>query len=549
MKNSIAILSVLLLNSFSSHSQAQINLNFNQTNATVNTNGVLFYDTINQTAGYEVPKNLGNHAIYSSSFWFGGEDVNGQLKLAAQKYHTDSDFSTGPLSTFSGGLNNGVPYGDAQTNAASIALSNKIFTMDKSTIQNFITWWNCENGITPQSQCNNVVAPSNNEMQQILNWPAHGDVALAQDYNMAPFYDNPNGPEGANGKYDPLIDGDYPCVPGHSNAFILFNDKGGVHSSGGDPIGLEFHMMVYQYASNDFLDNTTFVNLKVINRSTQTLSNFKVANFTDPMIGDYSDDYVGSNPSKNMVYAYNSDNNDAEYGVDPPAIGVVLLNAPMSVAGVMNNQSGIPAMQTPNLATEYWGYMNGEWGNSGLPFTDGGNGYNGTIPTNYMYDDINNWSEINEGQTPGDRQMFLASDQGTFVPGGVKEYDYAFIYARLGDHLQNVDSLFSIADKVQSFYDGQSSTCPHIFDPTLGTDKVDDQINNISLYPNPAQDQFKIAIEGAFDVEIYSIAGQLIYQANSVQPQQNIATPNHSGIYFVKVRQNGQTTTLKMIIE
>ena len=549
MKNSITLLTILLLISLNSYGQAQINLDFNQTNAIVNTNGVLFYDTINHTAGYEVPKSSGIQAFYSSSFWFGGEDVNNQIRLAAQKYHTDADFSTGPLSTFGGGVNNGVPYGDAEIDSATMAMYNKIIILDKSTVQDFITWWNCNNGVTPQNQCNNVVAPSSNDMQQILNWPAHGDVALGQDYYLAPFYDNPNGPNGANGVYDPIADGDYPCIPGHRVAYIIFNDKGAAHSSGGEPIGLEFHMMVYQYATNDFLDNTTFVNLKVINRSTQTLYNFKVANFSDPMIGDNSDDYVGSNPSKNMIYAYNSDNNDAEYGVNPPAVGVVLLNAPISVAGVINNQSGIPAMQSPEISAEYWGYMNGQWGNSGVHFTQGGNGYNGTVPTNFMYDDINNWSEVTEGNAAGDRQMFIATDQGTFSPGAVKAYDFAFIYARKGNNLQNVDSLFVIADSVQSFYDNQASNCPHIFDPTLGTVDIEDQINNINLYPNPAQGQFKIDIQGAFDLEIYSIAGQLIYQKNNVQPHQNISAPNNKGIYFVKVHQNGQIATVKMIIE
>ncbi|MFK8045316.1 MAG: T9SS type A sorting domain-containing protein [Crocinitomicaceae bacterium] len=549
MKNSSTYLALLLLVSVTSYGQEQIDLNFNQTSATINTNAVLFYDTINQTAGYEIPKNSGIHAMYSNSFWFGGEDVNGQIRLAAQKYNTDSDFSTGPLSTFGGSFNNGVPYGDAQTDSSTIANYNQIFTVEKSGIQDFITWWNCTNGITPPGQCSNVVAPSANDLDKILNWPAHGDIALGHDYYLAPFYDNPDGPNGANGIYDPIADGDYPCIPGHKAAYIIFNDKGGVHSSGGAPIGLEFHMTVYQFATNNFLDNTSFVKLKAINRGTQTLFNFKVANFTDPMIGDATDDYVGSNLSKNMIYAYNSDNNDVEYGINPPAMGVVLLNAPMSVAGVMNNQSGIAAMQTPNISSEYWGYLNGQWGNSGVNFTEGGNGYGGTVATNYLYSDIVNWSEISEGQTAGDRQMFMASDGDIFSPGEVQEFEYAFISVRKGNHLENVDSLFVIADSVQSFYDNQINDCPHVFDPTLGTIESNNQIQNISIYPNPVQSQFKIDIEGEFDLEIYSITGQLVYEAMNIQPQQNVLAPTSGGIYFVKIYQNGQVTTLKMVID
>jgi len=511
-----------------SYSQVQTNLNHNNVAATINTNVVLFNNPANNSAGYEIPKNSGNHAIYSSSFWFGGVDINGQLRLAAQKYSTDNDFSTGPLSTFGGATNTntGMAFGDAETTPSQISASNRIWTVSCADIQSHIS----QNGTT----------------QDIIDWPAHGDVSLGQDFYLAPFYDNPNGPNGANGVYDPIGDGDYPLIRGNKASYMIFNDKGNPHSSGGEPIGLEVHMMVYQYNTYDFLNNTTFVNLRVINRGTQFLSPFKLGSFTDPSIGDYNDDFVGCHPSKNLIYAYNSDNNDLDYVQNPPAIGVVSLNNSVDVAGYMNNQSVNPAMQTPQIASEYWGFMNGEWGNSGVHFTESGNGFGGTIPTNYIYSDINIWSEVSESNSGGDRQMFFATADTDLVAGGLVEYDFAFIYSREGDNIQNVNDLFAVADSVQAFFDEGISTCDQ---NSLLSMKNSSESIPLSIYPNPVQHEFRVSTSGTFDIEIFDITGKLVREQTNLNQNQVIESPTDVGIYLVKITQNGKTETLKLIVE
>ncbi|MFK8037119.1 MAG: T9SS type A sorting domain-containing protein [Crocinitomicaceae bacterium] len=526
MKN-LFLVSILLI-TIIGYTQTSVILDHNNVAATINTNVVLFNNDVNNSVGYEIPKNSGNHAIYSSSFWFGGVDINGQLRLAAQKYTTDNDFSTGPLSTFGGSTNTntGMAFGDAEITPSQITEYNRTWTVTCADIQSHIL----QNGTS----------------QSILEWPAHGDVSLGQDFYLAPFYDNPNGPNGANGIYAPLVDGDYPLIRGNKATYMIFNDKGNTHSSGGEPIGLEIHMMIYQYNTYDFLNNTTFVNLRVINRSTQFLSPFKLGSFTDPSIGDYNDDFVGCHPSKNLIYAYNSDNNDLEYGQNPPAIGVISLNNSVDVAGHMNNQSNNSAMHTPETASEYWGYMNAEWGNSGVHFTDSGTGFGGTISTNYIYSDINTWSEVSESNVGGDRQMFLATESTELVAGDLKEYDFAFIYSRDGDNLQNVNDLFDVADSVQAFFDNGINTCDQ--NSLLSNNDI---IKNspVVIYPNPANNQFKIDLDGVFDIEIYSISGQLITIHQKINRNKVLETPSARGVYFIKISQNGQYKTEKLIVE
>ncbi|MGB1104647.1 MAG: hypothetical protein ACPG21_13620 [Crocinitomicaceae bacterium] len=109
------------------------------------------------------------------------------------------------------------------------------------------------------------------------------------------------------------------------------NDKADVHETGSDPIGIELHYLLYQYNTADYLNDVTFINLKVINRGTETLSDFRVGCFSDLDLGNPTDDYIGVNVDRNMMYIYNADNLDEAgmvpgYGTNPPALGVSMLN-------------------------------------------------------------------------------------------------------------------------------------------------------------------------------------------------------------------------------
>ena len=49
-----------------------------------------------------------------------------------------------------------------------------------------------------------LASPSNDVLNRIYSWPAHGDVSQYQDYYLAPYKD-----VDSDGKYDPMK-GDYP---------------------------------------------------------------------------------------------------------------------------------------------------------------------------------------------------------------------------------------------------------------------------------------------------------------------------------------------------
>ena len=365
----------------------------------------------------------------------------------------------------------------------------------------------------------------------ILDWPAHGDVSLNQDFYLAPFVDL-NG----NGIYDP-IDGEYPLIRGDKASYMILNDIANVHSeTGGDPIGIECHFMFYQFNTTDDLDNTTFVNIKLINRGTQTLYDFSVGSFLDADIGDANDDFMGCDSTLNLLYAYNGTNTDVQYGSNPPAVGLISLSQDLGTAGLF--LSSMAAMDVPSTPTEYHLNMTGFF-NDGAPRTLGGNGYGGTIANKFQYhgnpNNSGEWTEINEGNFASDRRMFCAIEPFTLVPFQEICLDFAYVVGDGGNNLENVNNLMGAANVVQTFFDNQNFACEN-YEDFMSVDQHEKV--EFMIYPQPANQSFKVDIEGQFDLEIFSLTGELVYSQNNVLPNTSIFPNISAGSYLMQVKKN-----------
>lgn len=344
----------------------RIFMEFNNIRALVETGGSLWQDRANSRSSYEYPKDSRNHVIYSGALWMGGEDINGQLKLAAHKFRQGNDFWPGPLGDLIPGTGNYDPFipqnadvtlykdnGAAEVFPATCTQYDDFFTVRKTEILQFIAWWNCENGVTDPDDCGEIERPDQEVLDRIVNWPAHGDESLGQDFYLAPFYDNALEGETGNGVYRPLEDGDYPWYDieeeidcrndrrvtlfGDETHWWVFNDKGNIHTeTGGDPIGMEIRAQAFSFATDDEINDMTFYNYELINRGTQTLYETYFGQWVDADIGYglNDDDYVGCDVSRGLGYTYNGDLNDEGggnqpgYGENPPAVGVDFFEGP-----------------------------------------------------------------------------------------------------------------------------------------------------------------------------------------------------------------------------
>jgi hypothetical protein len=472
----------------------------------------LFQDITTMSAGYEVPKGSGNSALFNLSFWFGGVDVAGQLKLSGTLYTPHVDLFPGPLTTS----------GDAEATPGGGA--DIIYPMSKSIVDNHIANWS---------------EPGYEVPDEILNWPAHGDVSLDQDYYLAPFNDTDG-----DGNYTPE-NGDFPLIRGDFATYTIMNDKLDLHTeSGGDPIGLEVHQMVYTFATDDYLNNTVFVHSRLINRGTQSLFDFKVGAFVDPDIGFSGDDYIGVNTANHVVFAYNGGATDFEYGENPPAIGVVSLNHDItSFAPIFNapGPQGVPA-----ISSEFYNYLDGRW-RDGTPFTRGGVGYGGEEVTSFVFDgnpnDLDTWSEIAADLPPSERRGVAANSIGDFLPNDEICVDYAIVYNRDGDFLENVQGVIDLAGDVRDFYNDFGYECEK---SSLGFSETKDL--NYNFYPNPSNGQITIAFHGDYNLEILDITGKIVFEENELSGTTQINHALADGLYLVRLSQGNKQTVKRLVV-
>jgi hypothetical protein len=447
---------------------------FNNVKVLIETGGSMWQDRTTSVAAYEYPKGSKNHLMYSGALWMGGEDINGQLKLAAHTFRTGNDFWPGPLGGLIAGSGNYNPFvvqtadlnlvrdnGAADITPSQCNKYDKFYTIRKAEVQQFITWWNCENGVSSIEDCAEVEPLDPEIEEKITNWPAHGDPALGEDEFLAPFYDNtPPNSSGPNGFYDPINDGDYPWYDirdeidcrndrritlfGDETNWWVFNDKGNIHTeTGGDPIGMEIRAQAFTFATDDAINDMTFYNYELINRGTQTLYNTYFGQWADPDVGNSTNDFVGCDVSRGLGYAYNGESTDdgqggqPGYGANVPAIGIDFFEGPYQDSDGEDNAKGILPNQAlngigygdgvadnerfgmrrfvyynigagnngdPSAATHYYNYLQGLWQNS-APMLYGGNGYNSgttSLEAAFMFpgdSDPLNWST--DGIPPG----------------------------------------------------------------------------------------------------------------------------------------------------
>lgn len=401
-----------------SPANTRLTMEFNAVSCQLETGGLLFLDRANGLATYRVPKTGLASAIYAGSLWMGGVDVNGQLKLAAVLYRqVGNDFWPGPLSTTLG-TGNYDPhqvqsdsarrdYGDANIAPEVCLAYDKIYTIRKAEVIQFITWWQCSpnNPTPPTGGCTEPIdEPDSDVMLRIENWPGNPTPGIGDnlDQYLAPFYDNPTATNGLNGEYNAIDDGDYPWYDdivgrddilcgrdrrvslfGDETHWWVFNDKGNIHTeTSGDPIGMEIRAQAFAFATDDEVNNMTFYNYELINRGTQTLDSTFFAQYIDADLGGYSDDYVGCDVSRGLGYTYNGDNFDQTvsgkpgYGANPPAIGVDFFEGPYQNADGVDNP--LVSATTPNATSVAIAA-------GGIVYGGIGTGYGDTIPDNERF--------------------------------------------------------------------------------------------------------------------------------------------------------------------
>jgi hypothetical protein len=381
----------------------------------------------------------------------------------------------------------------------------------------------------------------------IANWPAKGDLNNGEPEFMAEFADY-----NQNGEYEPLL-GDHPKAIGNSGAFSVFNDVRDTIGFQGNPccLGVDVYSYVYDlsYQEPD-LENTLFFNYKVKNRSSRVYQDVYIGMWVDADLGFAADDFVGCEPSKNLYFAYNGDNNDEVinngYGVNPPAQGFLFLSHPMTKFISYNNNFD-SVNGNPESDIDFYNYLTGKWKN-GFSLTEGGIGIDQNNPvTDFMYPG-NGWDELSAGNTPSDRKLLGSIGPFNLRPGDEIEFDFALLFFRDStvDNLANLDSLIANADLVQTYYDVRIASLNSVKNERL----------DIRIFPNPSPDKFSIDLSRLNSdqnkIRVFNSMGQLIIEKSSFDRnpliELNLEFQN-MGVYLIQIETEKGIQTHRIIKE
>ncbi len=537
MKNLFIILFLHIVLFYAVTLQAQsyyTTLNVNNINALIKPIGSQFNDWTNSAPMYYVADGEGASTIYTSTLWIGGVDNNENLHFSGERFRQlGRDYIVGPLS-----YNNGLFVADGvQT------MWDTIWVVERSEIEEFL-------------------ANNNNPLyeipQSILNWPAHGNTAIGQSHNLAPYFDVNN-----DGNYNPE-DGDYPNIRGDKCLFFIFNDLCEHTESKGTPMGIEVHGMAYAFdiEEDEAFSNSVFFNYMIINRSDTTYNDTYVGIFADFDIGHAYDDYIGCDVDRGSFYAYNGDDFDETangvigFGENPPAQSATLLGGPYKDSdgvdnpkldnegnqivdesinglnfgdGIIDNErfgmtgfyyfynsgSGAhPATTDPYLAIDYYNYMKGYWRDS-TPLLYGGTGhYSGDAtsdenakfmfpgnPSSDTYNwgtngvDLGAWSEETEDNPVGDKRGVCSTGSFTFEPGDTAVIDIVYVYGvEINAKGNSVNAMKQNIDVVRNSFINNITPDGN---PIIYSYNQESKITNndeVKIFPNPAKDMISLKI-------------------------------------------------------
>ncbi len=517
MKNKLLSFAFCFYISYQASTQTFIQfINNNNVDAKITNIGPLFFDGVQSV--FNVPKASNKSTIFAASPWIGGIS-NNQLHLMAETYRQGpglADIQSGPISNSY--LPNFLNYW------------NRIWKVSKTDIQNF------RNTIQLGQKPDTIL------FKNIIEWPAKGNVFGNDTLSAyAPFIDVNH-----NNKYEPFL-GDYPFIKGDICTFTIMNDDITHTESNGLPLRFQLQRMAYEFETNNAVNNTLFVDYSIINKSGIKYDSVIFSSWVDFDLGNYADDYIGTDTLRNMIYAFNGDSIDdgiKGYGSTPPAQACVFINSKLWASATYNND--FSAAGNPTNARDYFNYMQGNR-KDGKPVLANTIDSNTLIKTQFIYNGnpcLNTgWWEGSAKIMPGDRRILASLAPQSLLPNQSINVTLAFVYARAasGNNIASVCALANAVDEVTTWYNNQQ----------FGAVNELAKKTNFSIYPNPAKTEITIEAENIKNAEIYiydrlgnKVKSTILNETRSV----SIADLS-AGIYLIQLQTENGNALEKLIIQ
>jgi len=351
------------------------------------------------------------------------------------------------------------------------------------------------------------------------------------------------------------------------------------------PLGVEIQQLVFMFDCYP-LQDMYFMKLRIINKSSEVWDSTYFALVNDPDLGYWLDDAGGVDTSRHMVLSYNADNDDQDYGTNPPAHGYRILQSPLRYTGSTSDTAKLPydtitgyklngltsnfmivngspdtCTNDPNNAIQVYNYMRGKNG-CGVTKINHVTGQ----PTLFSHsgDACNRIGWLDSIVSGHNIRDWAGSGPFTMNSGDTQIAVISYIITRDGgnNHL-NVCALQSLSDSALFHYYNDFRLCIPIGIQPISTE-IPQTFALLQNYPNPFNPTTKIR----FSIPVFAETGShrnvtmRIYDAlgreieTLVNEQLNPGTYEvdwnalnyPSGVYFYSLTAGTFTQTKKMVM-
>ena len=496
-------------------------------------------------AALVVPVNTGLSPLYAADFWIGGL-VDGELKVAGSTY-ADFEMWPGPLDE------NGNPPLDCLE-------YDRIYSVYRGDVVRYIQ--------------------TGELTDDLRDWP----VELG-----APVIDG----DGIEGNYN-LEGGDQPAIMGDQMIWWVMNDAGNEHQNSlTPPIGIEARVSVSGIGGGPtYLRQATLYRYELVYKGQGTLDSAYVGIWADPDLGNYTDDYVGTDTTRSMSYAYNSDDLDdpdlGGYGI-PPALGIQLVEGPIGLANGFDDDGNGQIDEAgerlrkimsacvwrgvtypyydPNDGAQIYARLKGLWGD-GSQMYEGGIGADTTgVPTLHCLpgDPVTGafWSEVNsDGDgTPtdsgGDRHMMMSVGPFRMEPGETQEVVFAMPFGWGTDRFDSIIELRRAADVIKTAYEEGYYNPRPVEAEVVYQPEGAEPIRLSRTYPNPFTDQATIRyfLPTAMQIRlaVFDVLGRevaVLAEGEQTQGDHEVTISGDAlrpGVYFVRLEAGDALRTISLL--
>jgi len=449
--------------------------------------GILF-STNDGKSAFQFPANSNKSMASLGAFWISAKTQDSILLQSSIFNPLQPEFWSGPIDTLTRKSKNPDNW-----NSVYVANSNDI-KLHREKFKN-----------------QGYIVPSN-----IANWPGNSLAGQALPAVLAPYID-----WDLDGVYTPQY-GDYPAIKGDNALYQIYNDEFGEHNtSGGIPLKAQISQMVFNYTGYG-MENVVFVEAYVKNMGDYDWKDCYIGFYTDVVLGNPNDNFIRTDVSENMVYAYNGDEideGDIGYGKMKPYLSQVWLNRALSSTSVFETDM-------PKNTTQLRNVMEGYTIEGKLKYDSLGSSKFSFPGTTDLVNTKVERSEETLNSIPGKRKMLSVIGPLDIKMGKSIQLDVALL---AGTTANNIET--EVKNKTQLVTDFYKKTLSN------GSNLIK---KDFDIFPNPCKYNSELFVKlpdnQAWTLEVIDITGAVVFHSENKFNNVIIASNKMAacGVYYIR---------------